>query len=173
MFKCRRLVPFFLLLAAVLFITAFPGCASPQPISAAETRSIIDRAVSYQTEGGIYHADSYRVEKLAKGSIIYGMLPGQSVFYFDAATVEEGEGSYKKLYGLLQIRPHPVYGYRTNLGKYEVLEDMHAACGVCRANGSITVDGKMEYLGDGGGFQYVIFEYEEKLKLLEESDLDE
>ena len=149
------------------------GCGQGRGITEKEKQAITDAAISYQTEDGVYEADSYDVTKLTKGDIIYGMLPGQSVFYTDQATVNTGKGSYKTLYNLIQIRPHPVYGYRTKLGKYEVLEDMYVAAGKCLANKTITADGKTETLGDGGGFQYVIFDYESKLKLLEETDLHE
>jgi hypothetical protein len=101
------------------------------------------------------------------------MLPCQSVFYADKATVDKAHGSYKTIYSLLQIRPHPVYGDRTKVGKYEVLANMHVAAGTCLANKTITVDGNVEDLGDGSGFQYVILDYENTLKLLEETGLHE
>jgi CubicO group peptidase (beta-lactamase class C family) len=142
-------------------------------LTQAEKQAIINKAISYQTEGGVYKADTYEVTKLKKGDIIYGMLPGQSVFYLDKASADFGKGSYKTLYALAQIRPHPIYGYRTKLGQYEVLEDMYVPCGMCLANNTITIDGKNEKLGEGGGFQYVIFDYESKLKLLEEKNLNE
>ena len=167
-----------ILFTLILLLSILPlsGCgttAKAQDISPNEKQAIIAQAISYQTEGGVYQADTYEVAKLNKGDIIYGMLPGQSAFYLDKATADMGKGSYKTLYALLQIRPHPVYGYRINLGKYEVLEDMYVACGSCLANKMITIDGKNENLGDGGGFQYVIFDYESKLKLLEETTLNE
>jgi hypothetical protein len=173
--------------ALLLAIMAFPGCAektasqnvstqapvTAPEISAKEKQDLIDRTIHYQTEGDVYHADSYEVVKLKKGDIIYGMLPGQSVFYTDEATLKAGDGSYQTMYRLLQIRPHPVYGYRTNVGKYELLEDAYMTAGVCRANRQITVDGKAENLGDGGGYQYVVFDFSNKLKLLEEITLHE
>ncbi len=161
MLKLKKLVPV-LLVTVLLLIAVLSGCSQTQDITGEERQAIIAAAVSYQTEGGVYNADSYEVVKLAKGDIIYGMLPGQSVFYGDKATVDKAQGSYKTLYSLLQICPHPVYGYRTKVGKYEVLADM-----------TITVDGKVETLGDGGGFQYVILDYENTLKLLEETGLHE
>jgi hypothetical protein len=172
MLKANRPVSLVVLFALLLSIAVLCGC-SLQDIDATAKGSIISKAVSYQTDGGVYAADSYEVVKLKKGDSIFGMLPGQSVFYTDQATLNEGKGSYKILYSLLQIRPHPVYGYRTKLGKYEVLEDMQVAAGKCRANKTITIEGKTENLGDGGGYQYVIFDFTSKLILLEESNLHE
>jgi hypothetical protein len=168
--KLNRLIAIIMVLSLV--VTALSGCHGGG-LPESDRQAIISAAVSYQTEGNVYHADSYEVVKLKKGEIIYGLLPGQSVFYADKATVDKGNGSYKSLYALLQVRPHPVYGYRTKLGKYEAQADMYVASGICRANTTITIDGKTENLGAGGGFQYVVFDYTTKLKLLEETDLHE
>jgi hypothetical protein len=174
--KLKKLAGILFTLILLLSLLPLSGCGtiSKTPdILEKERQAIIAQAISYQTEGGVYQADIYEVTKLKKGDIIYGMLPGQSVFYLDKATADMGKGNYKTLYTLAQIRPHPIYGYRTKLGKYEVLEDMYVPCGTCLANKTITIDGKNENLGDGGGFQYVIFDYESKLKLLEEITLNE
>jgi hypothetical protein len=162
---------FVILLLAILVPSGCQGAALDIPTE--QRQAIIAQAINYQTEGGVYQADTYTVTQLKKGENIYGMLPGQSVFYMNKAAVDKGQGSYKTLYALAQIRPHPVYGYRTKMGKYEVLEDLYVACGTCQANKTITIDGKNEYLGEGGGFQYVVFDYEKKLKLIEETTLHE
>jgi len=160
MLKLRWLSFLVIVLASLLLSVGASACSGAQDIGADQKNTIIVQAVAYQTEWGIYKADSYEVTRLRKGDIIYGMLPGQSAFYTDKATVDAGKSSYEALYSLLQIRPHPVYGYRTKLGKYEVLEDMNVASGKITANREITVDGKTEFLGNGGGFQYVVFDFE-------------
>jgi hypothetical protein len=162
-----------ILLISILSLLGCHTAAKTPDIPVEQRQAIIAEAINYQTEGGVYQADNFTVTQLKKGDNIYGMLPGQSVFYMNKATVDKGQGSYKTLYALAQIRPHPVYGYRTKMGKYEVLEDLYAACGTCRANKTIIIDGKSEYLGEGGGFQYVVFDYDKKLKLLEETTLHE
>jgi hypothetical protein len=169
--KWMRLANFIGLLAIITLVVSLLGCT--QAISESEKKAITDAAVSYQTQGQVYSADTYQVVKLKKGDMIYGMLPGQTPFYTDQATVDAGKESYKTLYSLLQIRPHPVYGYRTQLGRYEVLTDMNVASGKCLANKAITIEGKTETLGDGGGFQYVIIEFKDKVKLVDQSELHE
>jgi hypothetical protein len=170
--KNKILFSLAILLGMLCLVATAAGCGLQDP-AAAEKQAIIDRAVSYQTEGGVYHGDKYQVVKLKKGDTIYGMLPGQSVFYTDKATLDLGQGSYKRLYNLMQIRPHPVYGYRTKAGKYRVLEDIYVAAGLCQANSTIIVDGKTENPGEGGGYQYVVFDYTSRLILLEETILHE
>jgi hypothetical protein len=184
----KRVISLILALIFLLSAAAAPGCTTSTSkdtgssnnlttntpvITEQQKQDIMGKAIAYQTEGGVYKADTYQVCKLKKGDVIYGTLPGQSAFYTDQTTVEKANGSYISLYKLLQIRPHPVYGYRTKVGKYEVLQDMYLACGSALANREITVDGKTENLGDGGGYQYVILDFANSLKLLEETTLYE
>lgn len=136
-------------------------------ISKAEQTEIIDAAAALQTSGGTYSADVFHVVELKAGDIIFGMLPGQSSFYTDMATVEACEGSYIEMYERLQMLPHPEFGYREQLGSYTVLKDTWVACGYCLANDEIGG----EYAGPGGGFQYVIPEYENVLELADTIDL--
>lgn len=138
-------------------------------ISAAEQARIIGEAVALQTSGGSYKADVFTVTELHKGDVIFGMLPGQSAFYTDMATVEACGGSYLQMYARLQMLPHPEFGYREELGSYTVLEDTWAACGYCLANEEI---GGV-FAGNGGGFQYVIPDYETILELTDTADLHE
>lgn len=138
-------------------------------ISGIEEQEIIAAAVALQTSGGTYQADAFHVVRLAAGQTIYGMLPGQSAFYTDLATVEECGGSYVKMYEKLQMLPHPEYGYREQLGVYQVKEDMWVATGQCLANS--VIDG--QEAGEGGGTQYVIPDYEEDVELLDTVDLHE
>lgn len=136
-------------------------------ISAEEKQQIIDAAVALQTSGGTYHADSFDVVKLHAGEVIFGMLPGQSAFYTDFATVAACGGSYLEMYDKLQMLPHPEFGYREQLGVYTVKTDMWVATGQCLANS--VIDG--QEAGAGGGTQYVIPDYEQTLELTQTVDL--
>lgn len=143
--------------------------SSVPDISAEDAEAIEEAAVALQTEGDYYNADSFSVVELKKGDLIYGMLPGQSAFYSDLSTVEECGGSYVKMYEKLQMLPHAEYGYREQLGVYEVNEDMWAAIGWCLANSEI--DGT--YAGAGGGVQYVVPDFESALTLKDTIELHE
>lgn len=144
-------------------------CACAPSISDADKQAIVDEAVAIQTDGGTYKADDFSTVQLKKGDKIYGMLPGQSAFYTDKATVDSADGSYVKLYELLQMSPHPEYGYRTQIATYEVLQDMWVATGKCLANSE--VDGQAT--GAGGGAQFVVPDYEKSLKNIETVDMHE
>lgn len=141
-------------------------------ISIEEQQQIIADAKAMQTDSG-YNADDYHVIKLRKGAKIYGMMPGQSAWYTDIDSVINSGFSYVTMYEGLQISPHPVYGYRTKLSTYEVIEDINIAAGKCLANRFVNTDGGLKYLGEGGYTQYIIPDFTEKLGSLKTMDLHE
>jgi hypothetical protein len=163
----------FVLAAMIVLSLCLCACTttdtSKNSPTTSEEQAIIDQAVTLQTEGDTYEADDFDVTELKKGDQIYGMLPGQSAFYTSQATVEEAGGSYIKLYNLLQMLPHPEYGYRTQLGTYEVQEDMWVATGLCLVNSEVSG----QFTGDGGGAQFVVPDYATSLKLISTEDLHE
>jgi hypothetical protein len=64
MLKRRKPVPV-LIAILLLFVVVLSGCSQNHDISGEERQSIIAAAVSYQTEGDVYNADSYEFVKLA------------------------------------------------------------------------------------------------------------
>lgn len=149
-------------------VRAYSMYADVPALTEQAQQAIIQEAVEVQAgDGSSYHADVFHVEQLKEGDVIYGMLSGQSAFYTDGATVEACYGSYIVMYEALQMLPHPEYGYRTQLGVYRVKEDLWVAAGYCLANSEINGT----YSGPGGGYQYVIPNYEEVLELTQTVDL--
>lgn len=167
--KQKSLVLLALIAMTLLLSACTSAGGSGQGLTADEEEAIINQAVSLQTEGDTYEADSFDVTQLKKGDQIYGMLPGQSAFYTNQATVEQAGGSYVKMYQLLQMLPHPEYSYRTQLGTYEVQEDMWVATGLCLVNSQVSG----QFTGDGGGAQFVVPDYATQLKLISTEDLHE
>ena len=137
-----------------------------------QDKKMIDAAKAMQTESG-YAADDYTVITLKKGTVIYGMMPGQSAWYTDKESMDKSGNSYKELYRGMQIAPHPTYGYRTKLASYEVLEDMDVAFGKCLINKTVKIADVEVTLGEGGYTQFVVPDFAKKLKLLETIDLNE
>ncbi len=115
-------------------------------------KKLIEDAKAMQTQSG-YGGDEYTVITLKKGTVIYGMMPGQSAWYTDKESVDKSGNSYKKLYEGMQIAPHPKFGYRTKLASYEVLGDMEVAYGKCLANRKVKSNDAEVFLGDGGYIQ--------------------
>ena len=88
MLRSKKVLSIGLVLVLLLSILALFGCNQAGGISDNDQQTIIAAAIQNQTDGGVYKPDSYEVVKLKKGDIIYGMLPGQSAFYTDQATVD-------------------------------------------------------------------------------------
>ncbi len=111
---------------------------------------------------GGYLPDKYSMVTIPKGTILYGGLPGQSVFYTDFKSVKASGLNKTVLWQGLQVRPHPDLGYRPQLGVYRVLQDLRVPYGEASAN----ID-----FGPGGFTQYYIQNFKSTLELIKTIDL--
>jgi RHS repeat-associated protein len=109
-----------------------------------------------------YAADEWGMATLKQGARVYGGIPGQSAYYTSEQTLASSGLSRESLFQSLQVKPHPVFGYRPQMGVYEVVSDIAVPSGVVRANPA---------LGPGEGTQYFIQGYASKLRLVETIDL--
>jgi len=91
-------------------------------------------ARSYQGSTKYPGVDRFRDIMLKKGTIIYGGYPGQSAFYTTMSALRRSGESAASLFGGLQVRFHPIHGYRSRIAAYEVVEDTPAAMGLAIAN---------------------------------------
>ena len=119
-------------------------------------------AKSDQVKWG-YKADNWSTNTLKKGDYVYGGIPGQSAYYTTEETLKSAKGSATSLFQSLQVTPHKIFGYRTEMGKYEVLKDMTVPFGKVKANPD---------LGNGGGDQFFIKPYDKNLKLVDKLKLE-
>jgi len=127
----------------------------------AADKAAIDAARADQLQWG-YAADEWGMTKLSAGDRVFGGIPGQSAYYTDASTLAASGGSRTSLFQSLQVKPHPEFGYRPTMGEYEVLSDMRVPSGTVRANPA---------MGEGGGRQFFIEGYKDKLRLIREHPL--
>lgn len=58
-----------------------------------------------------------------------GGISGQSAYYTNEKTLEAAKGSATSLFESLQVKPHEVFGYRSEMAKYEVLSDLKIPVG--------------------------------------------
>jgi hypothetical protein len=110
-----------------------------------------------------YNPDKWIMVELKQGDIVYGGLPGQSSYYTDFDTIFASEGQEAVLNQNLQVKPHPIYGYRKNIGQYEVSQDMRVLFGITSANSK---------LGGGMANQFFLNNYS-SLRLINEFNLKE
>jgi hypothetical protein len=111
-------------------------------------------ARSWQGSGDYSGVDSYKNVVLKKGTVVYGGVPGQTAFYTNSATLLLAGGSASKVSELLQVKPHPIKGPRTEYAGYILKKDTCAASGKANAN---------PQHGSGGGTQYFIPSYKTDL----------
>jgi len=102
-----------------------------------------------------YAPDIWDVTTLRKGSILMGGVPGQSAFYTDVATVIASRLSGNRLWELLQVRPHPIFGFRPAVRAYRLTRDLRVAIGRALANPDA---------GVGGGVQIFLRYYDRALE---------
>lgn len=114
-------------------------------------------ARSWQGSGDYPGIDKYRDITIKKGKIIYGGAPGQGNFYTTESALKRADYNAQKYFDGVQVRPHPVYGYRPGVTVYRVKEDVPSAFGITRAN---------PQHGAGGLPQIVIEHYEDVLEPL-------
>lgn len=118
-------------------------------------------ATQWQGSGDYPGVDTFRDIVVKKGKIIYAGEPGASGFFFMEKAMKKAEGSTDKLWGGLQVKKHPKFGYRTKVGIYEAIEDAPGAFGIAKANADHGV----------GGLQQVYMPDMTKMKKIGEIDL--
>jgi filamentous hemagglutinin len=94
---------------------------------------------------------------LPKGSLVYGGLPGPSAYYTTEQTLLDGNFDSATVFDSLQLAAHPVFGYRPEMGVYQVLEDTQVPTGQALANPDI---------GSGGAQQFFFGNYGTQLQLV-------
>ncbi|MCA5919645.1 VENN motif pre-toxin domain-containing protein, partial [Pectobacterium brasiliense] len=118
-------------------------------------------AKSDQIQWG-YKADEWGMVTLPAGSRVYGGIPGQSSYYTSWDTLLDAGFSRESIFKNLQVSPHPEFGYRPQMGIYEITSDIRIPSGQVMAN---------PLLGPGGATQYFIKDYNSQLKLIDKIDL--
>ncbi|MFP1890274.1 VENN motif pre-toxin domain-containing protein, partial [Lonsdalea quercina] len=118
-------------------------------------------AKSDQIQWG-YNADEWGMVTLPAGSRVYGGIPGQSSYYTSWDTLLDAGFSRESIFKNLQVSPHPEFGYRPQMGIYEITNDIRVPSGQIMAN---------PLLGPGGATQYFIKDYSNQLKLIDKIDL--
>ena len=121
----------------------------------------IHSAKSDQLQWG-YAADEWSMATLPAGSKVYCGIPRQSAYYTTEQTLLNANFGRESLFQSLQVSPHPEFGYRPQMGVYEVTKDINIPSGIVRENPSLRL---------GGGTQFYIKDYNNHLNLIDKIDL--
>ncbi|MES9876893.1 MAG: hemagglutinin repeat-containing protein [Candidatus Sedimenticola sp. 1PA] len=132
---------------------------------AARDSSNIDifHAKSVQIESG-YNADDWLRGSLKEGEVIYSLSPNRKPEFFTSLeTLQAGSFDSSAVSRALQVKEHPIFGYRPDVTGYRVTNDFDLLFGKTRAN---------PQFGPGGGDQYLIKDYEKYLEPITTIDLN-
>lgn len=122
----------------------------------------IHSAKSDQLQQWGYAADEWSMTTLPAGSKVYCGIPRQSAYYTTEQTLLNANFGRESLFQSLQVSPHPEFGYRPQMGVYEVTNDITIPSGIVRENPSLRL---------GGGTQFYIKDYNNHLNLIDKIDL--
>ncbi|MHB8386564.1 hypothetical protein [Metallibacterium sp.] len=104
-----------------------------------------------------YNPDNWTMTTLPKGSLVYGGLLGQSAYYTTEQTLLDGNFDSATVFDSLQVAPNHEFGYRPEMGVYQVPEDTQVPTGQALANPNI---------GSGGAQQFFFGNYGQQLQLI-------
>ncbi|HRE39965.1 MAG TPA: hypothetical protein PLG90_01435 [Ignavibacteria bacterium] len=124
----------------------------------------VNSAKRFQGHGDYPGVDDWFAVEIKFGMVMLGGLPGQSAFYSIIKTYEESGGNKESYWKLVQVKPHPVFGYRPNLGVYQNNQKIKAAISKTLAN---------PQFGSGGGWQIYISNYDSALTKFAEITLSD
>lgn len=125
--------------------------------------AIVATAKAGQGHGDYPGVDDWFAVEINFGMVVLGGLPGQSAFYSILDTYNKSRGNKEAYWKLLQVKPHPVFGYRPYVGCYELNQKINTAISKTLANPKY---------GEGGGWQLYIHNYDSSLTKFTEITLD-
>lgn len=126
--------------------------------------AVVNTAKRNQGYGDYPGVDDWFGVEIEFGRVVLGGLPGQSAFYSIIKTYEESGGNKESYWKLLQVKPHPVFGYRPYVGCYQTNEKIHAAISKTLSN---------PQWGEGGAWQIFITNYSSALTKFSEITLSD
>lgn len=85
---------------------------------------------------------------LPAGSKVYGGIPNQSSYYTSLDTLINAGFSRDTIFKILQVLPHPEFGYRAQMGGHEVLNDINISSGGVMINSLFCSGGEKRFLLD-------------------------
>ena len=91
-------------------------------------------AAGWQGKGLYPGVDKWRNITLSEGKQVVGGLPGQSNYYTTMSGLQRSGANKTSLFEGLQVAKHPQFGYRNQVGIYNVTRETPAAFGSTYAN---------------------------------------
>ena len=101
---------------------------------AKDGKSAVELAKASQGTGRYPGVDNWQPKTFRKGEIIYRGEPNGTDFFTTQESIEAAHANKKLLFEGLQVEPHPILGYRTEMQGYQFNVNIDGAESICLAN---------------------------------------
>jgi hypothetical protein len=82
--------------------------------------TLLNTVKGWQGSGDYPGVDEWAIATIPAGLDLYGGLPGQSEYYTIAETLTEADTMKVAYWESLQVKAHPNFGYRSDVGIFDV-----------------------------------------------------
>lgn len=144
-------------------IEAFKADTGIDAIWVSDT-SLLNTVKGWQGVGDYPGVDEWAIATIPAGLDLYGGLPGQSEYYTISQTLIDSDTLKAPYWESLQVKAHPTFGYRPNVGIFDLNTTTTVAIARTLAN---------PQYGTGGAWQIYVENYTTDLTVLDTVSLKE
>jgi hypothetical protein len=119
---------------------------------------LLNSVKSWQGHGDCPGIDAWITVRIPPDLYLLGGLPGQSEYYTINQTITESDTLLTEYWESLQVKPHPEFGYRPMVGRFELADTILVAIAKTVAN---------PQYGDGGAWQIYVQHFADELVTLD------
>lgn len=120
--------------------------------------ALLNTVEGWQGSGDYPGVDEWAIATVPAGLDLYGGLPGQSEYYTIAQTLIDADTVKVAYWESLQVKAHPTFGYRPNVGVFDLNAVTTVAIARTLAN---------PQFGVGGAWQIYVEDYSTDLTALD------
>ena len=140
-----------------LLIEAFKKDTGIDAVWVSDT-TLLNLVKSWQGSGDYPGVDNWATATIPAGLDLYGGLPGQSEYYSIDQTITDTDTMQVAYWESLQVKAHPEFGYRPNVGIFDLKQKSTVAIAKTLAN---------PQFGSGGAWQIYLEDYKTSLTALD------
>lgn len=120
--------------------------------------TLLNTVESWQGSGDYPGVDEWATATIPAGLDLYGGLPGQSEYYTIDQTLIDADTMQTPYWESLQVKAHPTFGYRPDVGVFDLNETTTVAIARTLAN---------PQYGNGGAWQIYVENFTTDLTVLD------
>lgn len=120
--------------------------------------ALLNTVEGWQGSGDYPGVDDWAIATIPAGVDLYGGLPGQSEYYTIDQTLIDADTMQVAYWESLQVKAHPTFGYRPDVGIFDLNQTTTVAIARTLAN---------PQYGNGGAWQIYVENYDTDLTILD------